>query len=89
MPVIDQGNDDMPDEFVKVVKDPQDEEFCRFPVDDQGFLPQKTVAAVYGRTSAMKFRIEGGWEVLRLRNGAFVAPQGGWGDTTYIIVKQS
>ena len=90
---------DQPDEglrsYVKVAKN-FEEEVIELPTDADGpgALPLAAVCAMFGATSAIKYRImeDDGttgwrWRGLLLEHGKFYPPEDGWQDRTYIVVQ--
>ena len=76
---------------MKVAK--EEEEFIMIPTDAQDSrLPKAAVCAMFGATSAIKYRItkdDGttGWRGLLLEHGQFYPPEDGWQERTYIVVQ--
>ena len=84
-PLADEGHRS----YVKVARN-LEEEFTELPTD--GLLPMDVVCAMFGTTSAIKYRItkdDGttGWRGLLLEHGQFYPPEDGWQDRTYIVVQ--
>ena len=69
-----------------------DEELIEIPTDGLGALPLAAVCAMFGATSAIKYRImeDDGtwrWRGLLLEQEKFYPPEDGWQDRTYIVVQ--
>ena len=85
-PLVDEGLRS----YVKVAR--FEEESIELPTDGRGALPKAAVCAMFGATSAIKYRIvedDGttGWKGLLLEHGKFYPPEDGWQDRTYIVVQ--
>ena len=85
-PLVDEGLRS----YVKVAR--FEEESIELPTDGRGALPKAAVCAMFGATSAIKYRItkdDGttGWRGLLLEHGQFYPPEDGWQDRTYIVVQ--
>ena len=91
-PLVDEGLRS----YVKVAKN-FEEEVIELPTDADGpgALPLAAVCAMFGATSAIKYRImeeDDGttgwrWRGLLLEQGKFYPPEDGWQDRTYIVVQ--
>ena len=88
-PLVDEGLRS----YVKVAR--FEEESIELPTDGRGALPLAAVCAMFGATSAIKYRImeeDDGttgwrWRGLLLEHGKFYPPEDGWQDRTYIVVQ--
>ena len=88
-PVVDEGLRS----YVKVARN-FEEELIELPTDADapGALPLAAVCAMFGATSAIKYRImeDDGtwrWRGLLLEQEKFYPPEDGWQDRTYIVVQ--
>ena len=72
--------------YVKIVKEGDEDDIAEVPTNSEGLLPQMTVTALFGGTSAIKYKVTSSgktWRALLLEDEVYHPPEDGWSDRVY------
>ena len=72
--------------YVKIAKEGDEDDIAEVPTNSDGLLPQMTVTALFGGTSAIKYKVTSTgktWRALLLEDELYHPPEDGWSDRVY------